>query len=716
VNPDPTQAPRHSLELTPVQAFAFLWRGRWWIAAATVIAVTLGVWFAERRGTIWRARSVLYVERTNPVLAGAAALLGGLQPRNYANAQAELLRSTPILDTALENPGIAGSPVFEGAGNEVVWLKRHLHVSVGELDDLITVSLDSPARALACDVVNAIVDAYRDFHKENKQKTSSGILTLLEDEQKRREAELSAEQQAQLAFLRENPGVGFSKETASVAEARLRELNSALAKAELEAMDAEAALRLARKLAEAPDLLRRNPAVPARALLAPVPEDAEAVRELAELQTRRRQFQAAATPDHPAVRELDRAIQALEARTAASNQRAAAAYLSVLEQTSEDARKRVEDVASKIAEQEKRIAAIDSKQAEHQAIEKRIERASRLADELFQRVSELTVSEKLDNPATADLSVQVYERATVGGATVASSKTAFVAIVTFLGLVLGIGLAWLRSLVDQRILSADDAAALFPLLAAVPRVSVDRTGAVATWKHSPAWAEAMRSLRTAVYFGPRSARTRNLLITAAGDREGKSLTTAGLGIAMAQAGQRVLIVDADMRDSSQGQLFGIQVERGLVETLRVGAPAELAIVETGVRRLHLLPAGPQPGNPAELLNSPRLGRLLQDLGVHYDRILIDSPPMLEVADSRIIAAVADETLLVMRAGRTTRRMAHAASGAILAVGGRLAGAVLNCARTGVEGAYLRPSEDIFERDAEPGAVVQSTAPRDAEVS
>ena len=93
--------------------------------------------------------------------------------------------------------------------------------------------------------------------------------------------------------------------------------------------------------------------------------------------------------------------------------------------------------------------------------------------------------------------------------------------------------------------------------------------------------------------------------------------------------------------------------------------------------MHLLPGGKLTDNPTELLGSPRLAEVFHDLSMRFDRILIDSPPLLRIADARIIAAVCDETLIVLRSGKTTWRVANAACSAIVSVGGRLAGSVLN---------------------------------------
>jgi capsular exopolysaccharide synthesis family protein len=227
--------------------------------------------------------------------------------------------------------------------------------------------------------------------------------------------------------------------------------------------------------------------------------------------------------------------------------------------------------------------------------------------------------------------------------------------------------------------TAEDVARRLPLLTTVPRFATDRRDVVQTWRNAPEFGEAMRSLRTVIYFGARSEQAKVLQIASAQERDGKSLLTAGLGIAMAQSGQRTLIVDGDLHQASQARLFRVAGKIGLSQVLMRRTPAAAAIVETAIPNLYLMPAGPPVQRTDELVDGARLATVLQELAAGYDRILVDSPPLLRVADSRIIAAVCSETLLVLRSGRSTRRLVEAAIAQVASVAGRIAGAVLNFA-------------------------------------
>jgi capsular exopolysaccharide synthesis family protein len=146
---------------------------------------------------------------------------------------------------------------------------------------------------------------------------------------------------------------------------------------------------------------------------------------------------------------------------------------------------------------------------------------------------------------------------------------------------------------------------------------------------------------------------------------------------MAQAGQRTLIIDADLRWPKQSKLFNLPNELGLSAALVGDRPVLESIQSTDLENLQVLTSGTKPPNPAEMLNSAAFEEILAELGAHYDRILVDSPPVLPIADARIIATKCDMTILVLRVDRTTRKRAQAGFDSIQSVGATVLGSVLN---------------------------------------
>jgi non-specific protein-tyrosine kinase len=190
-------------------------------------------------------------------------------------------------------------------------------------------------------------------------------------------------------------------------------------------------------------------------------------------------------------------------------------------------------------------------------------------------------------------------------------------------------------------------------------------------------AEAYRSLRTNLEFSSLDEPLRTMIVTSAAPEEGKSTVLANLAVVMAQAGKQVILADCDLRRPVLHELFGVSNHTGLTTALLDEATAELPLRETGVPGLRLLPSGPQPPNPAELLGSRRMEELIETLRNQADIVLFDAPPVIAVADAAILASKVDGVLLVINAGVTRREHAQRAKAALDRVNARLVGTVLN---------------------------------------
>lgn len=191
-------------------------------------------------------------------------------------------------------------------------------------------------------------------------------------------------------------------------------------------------------------------------------------------------------------------------------------------------------------------------------------------------------------------------------------------------------------------------------------------------------AEAFRTLRTNIDFSSLDKSLRTLLMTSPSPHEGKSTTLANLAIVMAQAEKRTVLVDADLRRPSLHTLFDVGNDKGLT-TMFVDAEAlqKPPLQEVGVPNLLLLPSGPLPPNPAELLGSKRMEEVLSILSQQADIVLFDAPPVIVVTDAVVLGRRVDGVLLVIEAGQTRRDHAQRAKELLDKVNVRVIGAVLN---------------------------------------
>jgi len=252
------------------------------------------------------------------------------------------------------------------------------------------------------------------------------------------------------------------------------------------------------------------------------------------------------------------------------------------------------------------------------------------------------------------------------------------------GLVLGVGAAFARDYLDNSVKNKDDlerAAPGLPVLGLIPTVpgwkSVEPRAASSMWT-LPGAPEAFRTLRTTVGFLSLEAPVQVLQVTSPGARDGKTTVVANLAIAIARTGQRVIVVDCDLRRPRIHQLYGQTNQAGLTSVVIGGGSLADALVsvpdQPGVR---LLSAGPCPPNPSELLSSKRTADVIHTLGQNADMVLLDCPPVLPVTDALVSAAHADATLLVCRTGVTDRRRVSRALELLRQVNAPVAGTILN---------------------------------------
>jgi capsular exopolysaccharide synthesis family protein len=307
--------------------------------------------------------------------------------------------------------------------------------------------------------------------------------------------------------------------------------------------------------------------------------------------------------------------------------------------------------------------------------EQKMALAKKLADEI-QRVQLNANSRKL-------MEVNVVEPPHVAEAPSWPRKNRTLSVAIVLGGLLGAGLALLRDRMDGRLRSIDEVQTVIglPILGVVPGMSGRRTAvARAMTVHldpRSVVAEAYRTIRTAVYFGGNADCCKTILMTSPESGDGKTTSASNLAIAIAQTGRTVLLLDADFRKPTQHKNLDIKDVVGLSSVLGGHEPIEKAIQHTAVEGLDILPCGPIPANPSEILNSREFGELIDALAKRYDHILFDSPPVNVVTDARILGAVCDATILVLRADKSTRRAGEFARNALLAVGANVVGAVVN---------------------------------------
>lgn len=249
------------------------------------------------------------------------------------------------------------------------------------------------------------------------------------------------------------------------------------------------------------------------------------------------------------------------------------------------------------------------------------------------------------------------------------------------GLVLGAAAAILRDLSDRSVKSTAElrAAADGAVLGSIEFDRKVRERPIVVQSGESAIAEAFRSLRTNLQFGGGGRPPGTVAVTSAFLEEGKSTVASNLAVTLAEAGWRVALVEADLRRPRLAGYLGIDGETGLTRVLQGGATLDEALRTWGSHGLMVLPAGPVPVNPSELLASGEMAQVLLELERRADMVLVDTSPLLSTADASVVCHLCAGTLLVARAGRTRRDDVAEAAERLRSVDGTLLGAVLNFA-------------------------------------
>ena len=257
------------------------------------------------------------------------------------------------------------------------------------------------------------------------------------------------------------------------------------------------------------------------------------------------------------------------------------------------------------------------------------------------------------------------------------------ALALLAGLFLGIGFALLRHNLDTRVRTAKDLADMsgHPVLATIPLRkggSAQEQVFMETDPFSP-HAEAIRRLRTNLMFVDVTTRKHSFLVTSPMPSEGKTTTAVNLALAMADAGTKVVLVDADLRNPSVAKTMGLEGSVGLTTVLLGRATLDDLLIRWGESDLYVLPAGEIPPNPSELLGSEAMQDLFAELRERFDFVLVDTPPVLPVTDATIVDKLTGGSLMVVAANRTRKRHVAEALRTFEMSGATVAGTALNMA-------------------------------------
>jgi capsular exopolysaccharide synthesis family protein len=346
----------------------------------------------------------------------------------------------------------------------------------------------------------------------------------------------------------------------------------------------------------------------------------------------------------------------------------------------------LEELLNKEKAAAKALSLTDSQEA---ALESEIKNSTLLLEQIIGRLREIKL---VTDPGGYYVNVLSEPRP---GKKVAPVAMQIFLLAGILGLMVGVGFAYLADLSDKSFRTPEEirrrlglpvighipfmARASEKTMATLPAANGKAIDASLRVHHQSRSreAEAYRSLRTSLYFSTRMGRHTVIQVTSPNMGDGKSTLAANLAVSIAQSGKRVVIVDADFRRPRQHSLFGLSSEIGMASVIAHDAELPDAVKNSGIEGLSVLPCGPRPANPAELLTSPRFDELLAQLREKYDFVIVDTPPLLAVTDPCVVAPRVDGVLLTIRVSRNGRPAAERAKDMLASLGAKVLGVVVN---------------------------------------
>jgi capsular exopolysaccharide synthesis family protein len=563
-------------------------------------------------------------------------------------------------------------------------------------------------------IVNGVVDTYLTYQSQQHQSTATQVVNILQKQMAAREAELTADEKAIMEFKKANPALSFETENGRVSTSRfaslqeeltrqqIRKLNLQIAQKEAEGVEGDAAAlkRIVDRVDQNTTDSDLDPLV-----------DPVVAAEYADTRRRLLEDTQAFGPGHPRLQAERAQLESLKAEIAHDKQQHAVGYAAFLREELDSTELQEKILTEEVNKERQNTIDLFSKDAEYENIQEQAENTKRALDVIDGRMKAINVTEDV-----GALTASVAERAHPDHTRVSPKRMQTMGMALVFGLMAGLAGSALRELMEQRLRSAEEISNLLalPVLGGVPSISEKSRLLMTSGEHSAAWeeqfemtmrfksraeraaarrlmergqimllqsqsdaAEAYRKIRTGIFFGLSRRPAKTLLITSPSMGDGKSTLASNLAIGMAQAGRRVLLIDADLRAPRQHLIFPLNEGPGLTAVMLGKAKLADSIQRTTIEGLDILPCGETPANPAELIESPVTVELLKSAASAYDQVIIDSPPLLPVSDARTLAGLCQVTILVLRAGKSTRRTADDALDSLASVGAPVLGIVVN---------------------------------------
>lgn len=579
---------------------------------------------------------------------------------------------------------------------------------------MINIRVQAYDRQLSAEYCNAVVDAYLEFKAESRMEASQSTVISLTQQANRLRDELRRADERVLAFKKENRVIAL-QERGNIGAQMLAQLSAEAAELRTEQMILEAQQPMLRDagddivlaaLASPLTVSSRNSiSLPMRGAAGGeeptivIDRGPEALieqgvvqkqswqtlnRKRSQLEDDIAQMRAMFRDSYPPLQDkllelgkVDREIDR-EVELALREFYAKLDALTMKEQAVRRAEAEWEDEAIDVAQ------TADA----YETLLREQERLQRLYDLVFNRLKEVDVSIGIEPEM-----VRLMDPATPPGGPVEPRRLKSLFVAGLLGIGVGLALAIGLDFLDDSIRYPEDISRYLrgTFLGLIPAANWDNedltTHLLTGMDQKSGIAESYRNIRSAFLFAIKQKTIRTLAVTSAIPKEGKTTTSLNLAISLAQAGMRILLVDADLRRGELHKYFGLEGGRGFSDILSGQAKPDAVLQHTGIKGLDMIATGAFPANPAELYLRPEYKAFVDYVTRNYDKVLFDCPPVMAVSESALITSMVDGVILVVWAGRTSRKLCQLSTSTIRQRGANVLGFILNNLEFGRVGYY-----------------------------
>ena len=527
---------------------------------------------------------------------------------------------------------------------------------------LINISFTSPDRQLSQNVVNTFAEEFVHWKMEKKLEASQLARDFLMKQIDRAKINLENAEEELNRFAKQAGIVSLDSKMNSVYR-QLEELNSALAVAETDLIGKKAVYRQAVKdgPSHLPQVLESELVADLKAKYALLCSECD-------------DLNVTFHEDYPAVKALKVRMTSIANRISSEEEKVFLA----MENEYMAALKKAQAMKARVYEQKKLAMDLNERATQYKIMDREVETNKGIYQSLLERTKEI---ESMAGVSSSNINILDHALLPVFPFKPNVKMNLLLAMIT--GLIGGIGCAFLVEYFADTITDPDEIPDRFqiPILGVAPLVKEDCYPAERTFTSDPraCLSEALRTTKTSIQLSGVGSNAKSFLLTSTIKGEGKTTLAINLAQAFAGAGEKVILIDADMRMPSVHKFLGLEgtgSDRGL-SSLLAGVDDKNAISKTDIANLFFIPAGPVPPNPVELLASNRFAKLMEQVGRHYDRIIVDGPPYQGFADTLVLSQHVGGVVLVCSMGETTRDALRHFKKSILNVRGTILGCIIN---------------------------------------